>query len=159
MQLSPLFNIASSEGHPIIDMDATIFLQLGIFTFMALVATKFLFKPYLAMRDQRDAGIRGGREDADRMSAEADAQLADYEEKLAAARAKAQAEQRKIRTEAAAHEQKVTGEARAEALARIESAKEKVASETETARQELLPRANELANQIVDKLLAQGARS
>lgn len=158
MQLSALYNIASADAHPIIDLDATIFLQLGIFTFMALVATKLLFKPYLAMRDKRDEGIRGARDEADRLSAEADAQLADYEDKLAAARSKAQAEQRKIRTEAAAHEQKVTSEARAEALARIETAKQKVASETEAARTELMPKADELANQIVDKLLAQGAR-
>jgi len=153
MQLASLYNIASADEHPIIDLDGTVFLQFGIFVFMALIATKLLFKPYLAMREARDAGITGARDEADRMAAEADGQLADYETKLASARAKAHAEQQKIRAEAATHEQEVTGKARAEALAAIESSKAKVHEETEAARAELLPKADELANQIVGKLL------
>lgn len=153
MQLPLLYTIAAADEHPIIDVDGTIVLQLGVFILMALIATKLLFKPYLAMREERAKGITGAREDADRMAAQADGQLADYETTLAAARAKAQAEQRKIRTEAAAHEQEVTGKARAEAAAAIEASKAKVQKETEAARAELMPKADELANQIVGKLL------
>ncbi len=153
MQLPWLYNIASADEHPIIDVDGTVILQFGVFVLLAMIATKLLFKPYLAMREERDKGITGARQEAERLGAEADGQLADYETKLAAARAKAHDEQRKIRIEAAAHEQEVTGKARAEALKAIEASKAKVNEETEAARAELMPKADELANSIVAKLL------
>ena len=152
-QLASLFIIASADEHPIIDLNGTVVFQFAIYVLMALIATKLLFRPYLAMREAREEGILGARDEAERMAAEADGQLADYETKLAAARKKAHAEQLKIRAEAAAHEQQVTGKARAEAIAAIDTAKAKVRQETEAARAELLPKAEELANQIVAKLL------
>lgn len=145
--------IASATEHPIIDIDATAFIQFGIFVVMALIATKLLFKPYLKMREERDAGMDGARKDAANLSAEADAKLADYEEKLANARARAQEERRKMRDEAADHLQDITDKARAASIAAIEAANKKVASEMESARAELLPKADLLASEITSKLL------
>ena len=139
--------------HPLIDIDGTAFLQVGIFMVLALVATKFLFKPYLAMRDQRDAGIEGARKEAAAMSSDADAQLADYEAKLAAARSRANDERRKIRTEAADKQREVTDAARNTAASAMAEAQAKVSSQTETARAELAPQADKLAAEMVEKLL------
>ena len=89
----------AGEHHaaPLIDFDFTALLQLVIFVVMAVVASRFLFKPYLRMREERDAGIDGARAEADRMSAEAEAGLADYEAKLGNARSGALDERRQIR--------------------------------------------------------------
>ncbi len=145
--------LASAAEHPIIDIDATAFIQFGIFVVMALVSTKLLFKPYLQMREKRDAGMDGARKQAEDLSAEADAKLRDYEEKLANAKARAQAERRKMRDEAAAHLQSVTDKARVSAQEAVESANKKVVSEMEAARAELLPKADTLASEITSKLL------
>jgi F-type H+-transporting ATPase subunit b len=149
---SPMLLTLGSEA-PIIDVDSTLALQFVLFVTMALVATKWLFRPYLAMRDARTAGIEGARADADQLTAQAAASLANYEDKLAAARARAAAEQRKIRAAAIAHEAEVTGKARTDAAAVVAAARKNVESEIATARGELLPRTDELAREMASKLL------
>lgn len=148
----PVMLTVAAEG-ALIDIDSTLFIQAVLFAVMGFIASKLLFRPYLRMREERAAGIEGARDDAERMQAEAAARLTEYEEKLAAARSRAQVEQRKIRSEAADHEREVTDKARAEANKAITSAREKVDSEVEAARNELMPRADELARDMVSKLL------
>jgi F-type H+-transporting ATPase subunit b len=122
MNPTALFSVAASESHPLIDIDLTIVIQLGLFLVMLVVCNKLLFQPYLRLREQRADKIDGARAEAERMTAEADTKLADYERQLAAARARASDEHRRIRAEAAAHERDVTGTARATSLAAIEDA-------------------------------------
>jgi F-type H+-transporting ATPase subunit b len=151
MHLDPASTIAS--GHPLIDIDLTVFVQFGLFLVLFWVSNKLLFQPYLQLRERRKQGIDGAREEADRMTASADAKLADYEKQLAGARNRANEEGRKLRAEAAAHEKDVTEKARAEAQKAIDEAAAKMRQETEAARLQLLPQANTLARQIASKLL------
>ncbi|RMH41299.1 MAG: hypothetical protein D6689_11470 [Deltaproteobacteria bacterium] len=144
---------ASGGGHPLIDLDLTVAVQLVLFALTALVATRLLFRPYLAVRDERIAGIEGARAEAERMSAQADAQLADYETKLAQARARAEEERRKLRAEAAAHQREVLERTRERALAAQAEAAATIARETEAARAQLAPRADEIARAIAARLL------
>ena len=148
-----LMTLASAAEHPLIDIDNTAFIQFGIFVVMALASTQLLFKPYLRMREQRDEGMDGARKMAESLSAEADAKLADYEQKLASARARAQEERRKIRAEASDHLQSITDKARASAQEAMQAAADKVTTETESARADLLPKAESLASEMVSKLL------
>jgi len=149
--LQALTSLAS--GHPLIDIDLTVLVQFGLFLLLFLVANKLLFQPYLALRDRRKAGIEGARGEAERMTAQADAKLADYEKQLASARNRANDEGRKVRAEATAHEKDVTDKSRAEAQKAIDEAAAKMKQETEAARLQLLPQANTLAKQIASKLL------
>jgi F-type H+-transporting ATPase subunit b len=144
---------AGASEHPLIDIDLTAFVQFGIFMIALLVATKFLFRPYITMRDERTAGIDGARDEATRMSAQADAKLADYEEKLEQARNKALDERREMRAAAATTQRELTDAARAEANSSIATAQERIASDVETARKDLAPRADKLASDLVSKLL------
>jgi F-type H+-transporting ATPase subunit b len=145
--------VTIASGHPLIDIDATAFVQFALFLLTMFVANRLLFQPYLALRERRKAGIEGARAEADRMTAEADAKLADYEKQLATARARAGEEGRKVRTEAVAHEQEVTTKARATAQQAIDEAQTKMKSETEAARAQLMPQADAIAKQITSKLL------
>lgn len=147
----PLVTLGS--GGALIDVDSTLFIQLGIFAVFAFVATKMLFRPYLRMRDEREAGIEGARADAASLSAEADARLADYQGTIASARSRAQNEQRKIRAEAATHEREVTEKARTEATRTIDEARATIAKERAAAQAELTPRAEAIARQVATKLL------
>lgn len=148
-----LMTLASAAEHPLIDIDNTAFIQFAIFVVMALASTQLLFKPYLRMREERDQGMDGARKEAESLSAEADAKLADYEQKLAAARARAQEERRTIRAEAAEHLESITAKARSSAQEAIQAAHDKVQTETEKARADLLPKADTLAGDMVTKLL------
>jgi F-type H+-transporting ATPase subunit b len=153
MNSTVLVTLASGESHPLIDIDGTIFIQFGLFLVMLVVANKLLFQPYLRLRERRAEGIEGAKAEAERMTAEADAKLADYEKQLAAARTRASDEQRKIRGAANAHEREVTGAARAAAAASLEEARERVRGETEAARKELLPRAEAIGAQMASRIL------
>lgn len=142
-----------AAAHPLIDIDGTVFVQFGLFLILWLVANKLLFQPYLQLRERRKAGIEGARAESERMTAQADAKLADYEKQLAAARSRANDEGRKVRAEAAAHEKDVTDKARAEAQQSIDEATTKMRAETEAARAQLMPQADAIARSIASKLL------
>jgi F-type H+-transporting ATPase subunit b len=142
-----------AAGHPLIDIDYTVFVQFALFLIMFLVANRFLFQPYLALRQRRKDGIEGARAEAERMSAQADAKLADYEKQMAQARSRANDQGRKVRAEAAAHEKSVTDASRAEAQKSIDEATARMRAETDAARLQLLPQANTLARQLASKLL------
>ena len=146
-----LYSIAS--GHPLIDIDGTVFVQFGLFLLVFLIARTFLFKPYLALRERRKTATEGARAEADRMTAQAEAKLADYEKQLAAARSRANDEGRKVRAEAIAHEKDVTDRARATTQKATDEAMARMKAETDAARLQLLPQANALARQIASKLL------
>jgi F-type H+-transporting ATPase subunit b len=142
-----------AAGHPLIDIDYTVFVQFALFLILFWVSNTFLFQPYLRLRQRRKDGIEGARAEAERMSAQADARLADYEKQLARARATANEEGRKVRGEAAAHEKQVTDASRAEAQKAIDEATATVRRETDAARLALLPQASTLARQLASRLL------
>jgi F-type H+-transporting ATPase subunit b len=145
--------VSVAGGHPLIDIDWTVLLQFGLFVAMYVLATKLLFKPYLALREKRIAGIDGARAEAERMNAEAEAKLVDYEQKLTAARDKAAEETRAVRAEASKHEQEVTDKSRKAATDAMNAATAKVKTETEAARVELASRADAIAKQMAKQLL------
>lgn len=151
MDQTPIVSLAS--GHPLIDVDLTAVVQFVLFLLVYVIANKLLFKPYLALRERRKAGIDGARAEAERMTATADAKLADYQKSLAAARERAGEEGRKVRLEAAAHEKDVTDKARTAAQKASDEAQARMRSETEAARAQLMPQADALAKSIASKLL------
>ena len=144
---------ALAAGHPLIDIDYTVLVQFALFLILFVVANKFMFQPYLALRTRRKDKIEGTRAEAERMTAQADAKLTDYEKQLTAARSRANDEGRKVRAEAAANEKTVTDESRAVAQKTIDEAVAKMRTETEAARLQLLPQSSALARQIASKLL------
>jgi F-type H+-transporting ATPase subunit b len=151
MDQTPIVSLAG--GHPLIDIDLTVVVQLVLFLILFVIANRLLFQPYLQLRERRKAGIDGARAEAERMTAQADAKLADYEKQLTVARDRANEEGRKVRAEAAAHERQVTDQARASAQKAIDEAQATMRSETEAARTQLMPQADALARAISSKLL------
>lgn len=141
------------QEHPLIDVDHTVWIQLLLFLVVALIGSRLLFRPYLKMRDDRAAGIGGARDEASRLSAEADARLAHYQTQVESARVRAQDERRKTRTEAARKQREMTDKARDESTVAFDKARGSIAVQTETARGELLPRTTDLAEEIAGQLL------
>jgi F-type H+-transporting ATPase subunit b len=151
MEQTPIVSLAA--GHPLIDIDATVIVQFVLFLVLFAIANRFMFQPYLRLRERRRAGIEGARAEATRMTAQADAKLADYEKQLAVAREGANDEARKIRAEASRIEREETDRARDKAQKALDEAQATVRRETEAARGQLLPQADALARSIASKLL------
>lgn len=151
MDQTPIVSLAG--GHPLIDIDSTVVVQFLLFLVLFVIANRLLFQPYLRLRERRREGIDGARAEAERMTAQADARLADYEKQLAVARDRANDEGRKIRLEAVTHEREVTDRARGAAQKAIDEAQASMRRETEAARAQLMPQADALARAISAKLL------
>ncbi len=99
---------------PLIDVDGTLFVQFGLFVIMLIVLSRFLFRPYLKMRDARHKGIEGAREEASSMQERARETNADYDAKLTKARLRGAEERARLRGEGAIYERQVLGAARDE---------------------------------------------
>src|SRR5262249_9341329 len=144
----PVMLTLLAENIPIIDLDSTVFVQLGVFIVTALILSRFLFKPYLAVRNARVAGIEGAKDEARRMDEEATAKIAEYEHAFNAARSKANLERAKLQAEAVVREREITEAARAATTQALDEARARVSKEAEAARAELAPRAKEIARDI-----------
>src|SRR5262245_8876343 len=89
-----------AEAVPIIDLDSTILLQVGVFVITGLLLTRYLFRPYLKVSQARADGIEGARAEARQMDDEAQAKMAEYAQAFNAAKSKANAERAKLQAEA-----------------------------------------------------------
>src|SRR5215207_9952030 len=76
------------EAHEqqLLDVDGTLFLNLGLFLLTMFLLTQFLWKPYLKIRTERSSRVEGYREEARRLESEAAARLSKVEAELADAR-------------------------------------------------------------------------
>ena len=106
---------AAPEAHEpqLIDVDHTVFIQLGIFLLLMLVLNKFLWKPYLRVRTERVARVDGYREEAVKLEADAQQRLARADAALAEARRVGAGERAVARAEAHTREQTLLAEATA----------------------------------------------
>src|SRR5438270_9316748 len=105
----------TSHEPQLIDLDATVFVQLGIFLVLALALYQLLWRPYLRIRGERVTRVEGYRQDAAKMEADAAARLAQAESALGAARRMGTAERATARAEAQAREQAILAKANADA--------------------------------------------
>ena len=144
---------AAEREAPLIDIDGTVLLQFGIFVTMAIVLYALVFKPYLKVRDDRDAGIAGARDEARKMEERAASGAAELEARLAAARTRGAAERLKLRTEAETHERELLGVARDTANAAVAKGRAQALAEGEAARVKLVADAQTLAHEVATRLL------
>lgn len=149
--------IAEEGPPPLIDLDGTVFVQFGLFVIMLIVLSRFLFKPYLAMRDARHKGIEGAREEAASMQERARQTNADYDAKLTKARQRGAEERARLRGEGAVYERQVLGAARDESQKVLDAARGKIAADAGAARDKLTAESTALAKQIVKKILGREA--
>jgi F-type H+-transporting ATPase subunit b len=153
--MNPLHALAAAgaEAPPIIDLDSTVFVQLAIFAVSAFFLSRYLFRPYLAVRAARAAGIEGARDEARRMEEEAQAKMSGYEQAFAQARSRANTERVKVQSDAVARERQVLDAARATTSAALEQARKKLEADAAETRKQLEPRAQEIARAIAEKIL------
>src|SRR4051812_7838549 len=111
MLIAPLL-AAAERPVPLIDIDATVFIQFAIFVVM-LVALYFLvFQPYWRVVERRASRIDGARTDALAMQERAGKIIVDYEAKLTRAKQRGAEERTRLRGEGHAREHDVLSRAR-----------------------------------------------
>ncbi len=146
---------AAPESHEpqLIDVDATFFLQLGIFLLLMAVLWRFLWKPYLRVRTERVARVEGYREEATRLEADAQQRLGRADAALAEARRVGAGERAVARAEAHAREQTLLAEATAATQRKLADARGRLNATLVEARKTLEAQTSQTAVEAARKIL------
>ncbi len=152
MQLSASL-AALLSGGSIIDLDGTVFVQLGMFVVAFVVLHALVFKPMLALLEAREEAIDGARDEAKRLDVEVKAKQAAFESELRRVRGASGEERDRLRAEGADLERKLLETVRTETQGTLAQSKAALDIEAQTARQRLDALRPELAREIASKVL------
>jgi F-type H+-transporting ATPase subunit b len=143
------------EAHEqqLLDVDGTLFLNLGLFLLSMFLLTRFLWRPYLQVRAQRSTRVEGYKEEAKRLEGEAAARLSRIESELAEARRAGSSERARVRTEAQRREQEILTAAQASAQKALREARAQVEAAFDAERATLGARAEALGREAAEKVL------
>jgi F-type H+-transporting ATPase subunit b len=143
----------------LIDLDGTLFVQLGLFLLAVVVLYRFLWKPYLRVRDERVTRVEGYRQEAARIDAEALARMERLEAELAEARRVGVGERAAARAAALAHEHELLAQAQAAAQRAQAEARAQLAAALAAERATLQQHATEIGRQAAKKILGREVSS
>ena len=140
-----------------LDLDLTLFIQLGIVLVLMFVLKSLVFNPYLKAVDARGAKTTETREQADSLKSEADALAARYAESLADARTRALETKQALRAEGLKAKDEALSEAKASANATIQEAQTTIAAAVDAERPQLDAQVDALSKIVVERIIGQKA--
>ena len=136
-----------------INLDITFIFQIVNFLVLMLVLNVLLYKPVRKILADRDAEIAGGHEKAAAVDRDVQEKMAQYEDRLRDAKAKASEERGILKKAAIAEETVLLDKARKEATDAVNALKGKVAKEAAEARVYLKEQTQSLSLEICEKVL------
>jgi F-type H+-transporting ATPase subunit b len=139
-------------------VDATFFIQIGLFLFLLLVLSQLFFKPLLTMYDRREKLVSDPSANAQRLTREADEKTAAYRARLAAGIEKAEDAKTEAARQAGAAEKEILHAARSENERFLAEARREIGEAKDRALGELRGEADGFADQLVQTLLGKAGR-
>ena len=139
------------------EVNATIFIMLFMFLFLLAWMSVILFKPFLALYDEREKRIEGAAETARQLTEGANAKGEVIEQKLRAANDDAREILVQLREKGAAEEQQIIQDAREKSQSMLEDARADLFAEAEEARAQLRATSEKLADDIAQRILGRAA--
>jgi F-type H+-transporting ATPase subunit b len=136
-----------------ISLDISVLYQIIIFVLVWLALSKLLFRPYLNLLDERERRTTGAQHDSGDLEQQGAQLQAEYEEKIAQARAAGTAAKDAIVEEGRRERESQLQQARAEAARTLETARHEVQNQLERERQLLAAQVTEVAQDMVSKIL------
>ena len=150
--MNVLFTALLSEGS-IIDLDGTIWIQLGLFAVAFLVFRPLIFRPMVALFEAREAAIEGSKLEALRLQDEAAAESEEFEVEMRRLRLQAGEERDRLRAEGKRLERTVLDRVREETDKQLAEADAKLSTEATRLRADIEGSVPALAKQIASKML------
>lgn len=141
----------------IIDLDGTFFLQLAIFFTLFGVLYTFLFKPLLAVFDEREKAIDGAKHAAKELEGSADEKFKKFEAEMKKVKLEANAERDRIHQDGLALERELLAKSRSEVEKILKEAEANLAREAAEVRNDMKTTVPALAADIAAKLLGRRA--
>lgn len=125
-----------------------------VFIVALLVLNTFVFKPTLALLAERRKHSVGLHREAQSLQEKAETQLKDYEALMGQARASARAARETVLKTADSEQKQVIAKAREQAEQTLTGVKSQISAESAMAGRQLAVMARDLAQQLVQKLVA-----
>ena len=150
---------ALAEGGVTVDLDLTLFVQLGFFLVLLFVLKPTLFDPMMRLFEEREKRIEGTRHEATKEDERSAKALAKYEAITAKGREAGAVERDALRAEGTKREQEILAQVRAEVAATLEQGRAAIAAETRTARQELEGEVRALGRETASRVLGREVTS
>jgi F-type H+-transporting ATPase subunit b len=138
---------------PILDIDATLFLYLGVFLLLFLILRAMVFRPVMELFDERERAIDGARVEARQREREAEDKLTSFEQEMNKVRGEAGTERDRLRAEGVRLERMLTEKVRGETETTVREAEALMANEAAKLRRDIAESSPQLARQIAEKLL------
>lgn len=138
---------------PVLDVDATLFIYLGVFLLLFLILRALVFRPAMELFDERERAIDGARDEARGLEREAEEKLAAFETELTKVRAEAGVERERLRAEGVRLERSLTEKVRKETDEMVREADQRMGKEASALRKDIATSSPVLAKQIAEKLL------
>lgn len=144
---------ALAEGGVTVDLDLTLFVQLGFFLVLLFVLKPTLFDPMMRLFEEREKRIDGTRHQATKEDERSAKALAKYEAILAKARDAGAAERDTIRAEGMKREAALMSQVRDAVATTLERGRAEIAQEAKTARDQLRGEARTLGREAASRVL------
>lgn len=144
---------ALAEGAVNVDLDLSLFVQLGFFVVLLIVLKPTLFDPMMKLFEEREKRIEGTKREAAKEDERSAKALAKYEGILGKAREVGAAERDQLRATAAKEEADLMAKVRAQTAATLERGRSAISAEAKTARQELRVSATSLGREMASRVL------
>jgi F-type H+-transporting ATPase subunit b len=150
--MNVLFTALLSEGS-IIDLDGTIWIQLGLFAVAFFVFRPLIFRPKVALFEARENAIEGSKLEALRLQDEASAESEEFDVAMRRLRLQAGEERDRLRAEGKRLERTVLDRVGEETDKQLAEADTQLKAEAAKLRAEIDQSVPSLARQIASKML------
>ncbi len=141
------------SGSPILDVDATLLIYIGVFFVLFFILNAFVFKPVMALFDEREKAIDGAKRDARRLEKDAESKLNAFEDEMAKMRQEASAERDRLRADATKRERALIDKVKADIDKMVADADAEMDREAAKLREQIASDTPALARRIASKLL------
>jgi F-type H+-transporting ATPase subunit b len=148
-----LLLVPASGGGSIVDLDATFFIQLGLFFVVFVLLWALLFRPVVRLIEARREATEGRSQRAEEIGREAERLAADVDSQIAGARRAASAERDRMVEQARRRQREVDERAREQSRAEIARARQKMEREGGRVRTELEAEVENLAEKVAGRVL------
>jgi F-type H+-transporting ATPase subunit b len=146
------------SGGSVIDLDASIFIQMGIFFVAFFILKALVFTPTMQLFDAREQAIDGAKAEAKRMQDEAVAKREHFEGELRRVSAASNEERERARQEAQRLARQLTDQARSQALTTQKAAKDRLDAQAAEVRKNALAQVPTIARELTSKLLGRNVQ-
>lgn len=136
-----------------VDSIVTVLIQIVAFLALWFLLAKFLFKPFIALLEEREKRTEGLTAAAAALTVEVEKLRAEYESAIAKANEEGAAVKETILQEARRTRERLLAESRTQAAERLTAVREEIHKEINTGRELALQEAAAIARQMAEKVL------